>query len=64
MLLCRTKHWFLPEVLVSQTLREVDGFNVFVGAMVEYHASVPPFFWQMMSKSSIVSSKDCRCSTS
>ncbi len=56
--LVRSQIESFAEILIPQAFSEVYGLNIFVGAVIECHAKVPPFFWQMISTSSIVSSID------
>ena len=36
------------EVLVTQAYGKTDAVEIRIGAVIEYHASVPPFFLQIV----------------
>jgi len=50
--------------LETAELVGIDRVNFNIGATVQLHANVPPFFLQIVVRSSTASSKERVCSTS
>lgn len=50
----------LSEVFIFLCLVEIYEVKINICSMIEFHVNAPPFFLQISTKSSTVSSMDCR----